>query len=232
MEPKNQFLGVLEVNLPPNFKPISGPSDLIAVTDVTADDFFAAAASHFTGVTPHSSYLKKVDGAPFMWRADVTSPDPITERKEAVKMVILSKGSVVEQVFVLKPVVEVPAEKKKQVDGVAVNFRGIPAAIKTSDEILNFLGFPEDSIFKCSGSTYTRQNMDGKEYVLTRGTARIIFFKSKLPASLRGEKGSLTYNYFNTHPVVFWTKDKPKKRKGEPLESDNDKRKRLLREIK
>jgi hypothetical protein len=224
----DQFLGVLEVELPPTLKPISEPSVPLALTDVTADDFFVAAATHFAGLTPHSSYLKKVGEIPFSWRADVSSKTAFESRKEMVKVVIVSKSAVVELPFSLKPAADMPPKASKKIDGVAVNFSGIPTMLKDSEAVLKFLNFPLDSVFKCMPNTYTRKNLDGVEFVLSRGTARIIFFKEKLPPRLRNESGRLDFEFMGSPVSVKFTRDGKKKREGDMLQNDLDKRRKLL----
>jgi hypothetical protein len=224
----DQFLGVLEVELPPILKPISEPSVSLALTDVSADDFFVAAASHFAGVTAHSSYLKKVGEIPFSWRADVSSKTAFVCRKEVVKVAIVSKGAVVELPFVLKPATDMPPKASKKIDGIAVNFSGIPPMLKDSEAILKFLNFSLDSVFKCMPNTYTRKNLDGVEFVLSRGTARIIFFKSKLPDRLRNVSGRLEFNFMGSPVSVKFSRDSKKKREGDELQNDLDKRRKLL----
>ena len=182
----DQFTGVLEVRLPPQIKSINEPPITVDAADVSADDLFAVAAAFCKQlqITLHSSYIKKVKSVPVSWHADVSCPVAIESGEKDLKVVVVKKEAIVELIFKLQSDqdLEKLAEKdgkvlrpmSNRVDGVPVNFRGIPTQIKTAADFSKFLNFKPEAIHKAMVNTYKKQSLEGEEFTLSRANGRVI----------------------------------------------------------
>lgn len=241
----DQFTGVLEVQLPPTIKSIDEPPIDVSSADISADDLFAIAAAYCKqlNITLHSSYIKKVSAVPTFWHADVSSPVSFKGGERLLRVVVVKKEVVVELKFLLfsdeeqalkakqagKDPKKAPTEPMaKRVDGVAVNFRGIPTQIKTSDEFSKFLGFKSESMFKVTVNTFKKLSVEGEEFTLSRGTGRIIFLRKDLPTELKPHAGELKRNLGGRECKVSFYKDKKKREREEDPNTTTEKRRKLL----
>jgi hypothetical protein len=231
--PDQMFFGHLHADLPPQITKgaMRHPSSVIE-----AEEIFMVAVGTFPEIQLSSSHLILQDKNPIAWKADFMTIAEPEAKSITVNVPVLKIGCVISVEIKLIPDARQTEKKKKEgptkkIDGVAVNFVGIPTMITTKEEAVILFRFDEKTIFKLMLNLYQVAGLDGKIHTLSRGTMRVIFFKAKLPEVFKNNSGSVEVVFYSKIFHVRFFKDKRKSNE----EADKDilaKRQKLLEDAK
>jgi hypothetical protein len=235
MAQTQMYFGRLVVQLPPVIDTQSDST--ISRDDISEEDIFGAVmvSPSCQTISPHSSFLsKKKDTNEVKWVCDISSSKEVERQNHQILVPVLKKNVVIKLTLEIHPRVtekkkddETPKPKKRPVDGIPVNFRGIPPNLVDEAGVFKFFQISKESVYKVMLNTRTGYGLDGKEYILSKGTCRIIFLKSSIPEQFNRKSGDVVISYLNQDWKIYFTSD-TNKREAEERKEDISKRRKIL----